>query len=70
MRTILFASVAAMALSSGCATPRGKTVLEKQQFVREMRGKTLEIKGMKGWSTRHQRKIYKTLKVTGLHWLF
>lgn len=36
----------------------------------EMRRKTVDAKGMKGWSTKHQRKIYKTLKVTGLHWLF
>lgn len=36
----------------------------------EMRRKTIDAKGMKGWSTRHQRKIYKTLKTTGLHWLF
>ena len=36
----------------------------------ELRRKTTEIKGMKGFSTRHQRKVYKTLKATGLHWLF
>jgi phosphatidylserine/phosphatidylglycerophosphate/cardiolipin synthase-like enzyme len=36
----------------------------------ELRRKTMDIKGMKGWSTRHQRKVYKTLKSTGLHWLF
>jgi len=36
----------------------------------EMRRKTIDAKGMKGWSTRHQRKVYKTLKATGLHWLF
>jgi phosphatidylserine/phosphatidylglycerophosphate/cardiolipin synthase-like enzyme len=36
----------------------------------ELRRKTIEIKGMKGWSTKHQRKVYKTLKATGLHWLF
>jgi len=36
----------------------------------ELRRKTLDIKGMKGFSTRHQRKVYKTLKATGLHWLF
>lgn len=36
----------------------------------EMRRKTVDIKGSKGWSTKHQRKIYKTLKVTGLHWWF
>ena len=36
----------------------------------ELRSKTIDAKGMKGWSTRHQRKVYKTLKATGLHWLF
>jgi len=36
----------------------------------ELRRKTIDAKGMKGWSTRHQRKVYKTLKATGLHWLF
>ena len=36
----------------------------------ELRRKTLDIKGMKGFSTKHQRKVYKTLKATGLHWLF
>jgi len=36
----------------------------------DLRHKTLDVKGAKGWSTRHQRKIYKTLKATGLHWLF
>jgi phosphatidylserine/phosphatidylglycerophosphate/cardiolipin synthase-like enzyme len=36
----------------------------------ELRRKTLDVKGMKGWSTKHQRKVYKTLKATGLHWLF
>jgi phosphatidylserine/phosphatidylglycerophosphate/cardiolipin synthase-like enzyme len=36
----------------------------------ELRNKTLDIKGMKGWSTKHQRKVYRTLKATGLHWLF
>jgi len=43
MRTILVVSVAAMALSTGCATPRGKTMLEKQQYVRDMRGETLAL---------------------------
>ncbi len=43
MRTIFIVSVAAMAFSSGCATPRGKTMLEKQQYVREMRGETLAM---------------------------
>lgn len=36
----------------------------------ELRRKTLDVEGMKGWSTRHQRKIYKTLMATGLYWLF
>ena len=36
----------------------------------ELRSKTIDAKGMKGWSTKHQRKVYKTLKGTGLHWLF
>jgi phosphatidylserine/phosphatidylglycerophosphate/cardiolipin synthase-like enzyme len=36
----------------------------------EMRRKTVDIKGSKGWSTKHQRKVYKTLKATGLHWWF
>ena len=36
----------------------------------ELRRKSRELKGMKGTSTTHQRKIYKTLKATGLHWLF
>jgi len=36
----------------------------------ELRQQTLEVKGMKGFSTKHQRKVYKTLKATGLHWLF
>ena len=36
----------------------------------EMRAKTIDARGMKGWSTKHQRKVYKTLKATGLHWLF
>ena len=43
MRTILVVSVAVMALSSGCAAPRGKTMLEKQQYVRDMRGETLAL---------------------------
>ncbi len=36
----------------------------------ELRRKTIDAKGMKGWSTKHQRKVYKTLKATGLHWWF
>lgn len=36
----------------------------------ELRQKSMDIKGSKGWSTRQQRKVYKTLKATGLHWLF
>ncbi|MCW8925037.1 MAG: phospholipase D-like domain-containing protein, partial [Xanthomonadales bacterium] len=35
----------------------------------ELRRKTIDAKGMKGWSTKRQRGIYKTLKATGLHWL-
>jgi phosphatidylserine/phosphatidylglycerophosphate/cardiolipin synthase-like enzyme len=36
----------------------------------ELREKTMGISGMKGWSTRNQRAVFKTLKGTGLHWLF
>jgi putative cardiolipin synthase len=36
----------------------------------ELRRKTIDVKGMKGWSTKHQRKVWKTIKNTGLHWLF
>ena len=36
----------------------------------ELRQKTLDIKGMKGWSTKRQRGLFKTLKATGLYWLF
>ena len=36
----------------------------------ELRHKTIAVGGTKGWSTRHQRKVYKTLKATGLIWLF
>ena len=36
----------------------------------ELRRKILDMKGMKGWSTKRQRGLYKTLKATGLHWLF
>lgn len=36
----------------------------------ELRHQSMQLKGMKGWSSRHQRKVYKTLKATGLHWLF
>lgn len=36
----------------------------------ELRRKTFEAKGMKGWSSKRQRGVYKTLKGTGLHWLF
>ena len=36
----------------------------------ELRRKILDLKGMKGWSTKRQRGLYKTLKATGLHWLF
>jgi putative cardiolipin synthase len=36
----------------------------------ELRRKTIDAKGMKGWSTKRQRGLHKTLKATGLHWLF
>ena len=35
----------------------------------EMRQKTMKLKGMKGWSVRHQRGIYKFMKATGIDWL-
>lgn len=36
----------------------------------EMRRQTGELPGMKGYSVRNQRSLYKTLKATGLLWLF
>ncbi len=36
----------------------------------EMRQRTMQLKGTKGMTTRTQRNVYKTLKATGLHWLF
>ena len=36
----------------------------------ELRHRTIAAGGTKGWSTKHQRKVYKTLKATGLIWLF
>ena len=36
----------------------------------ELRRKSMDLKGAKGKTTLHQRKVYKTLKATGLHWLF
>jgi hypothetical protein len=36
----------------------------------ELRRQTMQLKGTKGMTTRTQRNIYKTLKTTGLHWLF
>lgn len=36
----------------------------------ELRNKTIDTGGSKGWSTQRQRGIYKTLMATGLHWLF
>lgn len=36
----------------------------------ELRSKTIDAKGMKGWTTKHQRKVHKTLVKTGLHWWF
>jgi putative cardiolipin synthase len=35
----------------------------------EMRKQVMAIKGMKGWSTRYQRSIFKFLRTTGLDWL-
>ncbi len=35
----------------------------------EMRKQVMAIKGMKGWSTRHQRSIFKFMRTTGLDWL-
>ncbi len=39
------------------------------QWLR-LRHRAMDAKGAKGWSTRQQRKVYKTLEITGLHWLF
>ena len=36
----------------------------------EMRQRLRELGGVKGRTTRNQRRIYKTLKNTGLMWLF
>ena len=36
----------------------------------ELRQQTMQLKGTKGMTTRTQRNVYKTLKATGLHWLF
>jgi putative cardiolipin synthase len=36
----------------------------------EMRQQVNELKGIKGWSTRNQRSVYKTLNKLGLDWLF
>ena len=36
----------------------------------EMRQQVMKLKGTKGMTTRTQRSVYKTLKATGLHWLF
>lgn len=35
----------------------------------QMRRETMKIEGMKGWSTRNQRFIYRFLRATGLYWL-
>ena len=35
----------------------------------KMRRKSMELKGMRGWSVRHQRGIYKFMKATGIDWL-
>jgi cardiolipin synthase C len=36
----------------------------------EMRQQVNDLKGIKGWSTRNQRTVYKTLNKLGLDWLF
>ncbi len=35
----------------------------------EMRRQVMEVDGIKGWSTRHQRSVFKFLRATGLDWL-
>ena len=35
----------------------------------EMRKQVIELGGMKGWSTRHQRSIFKFMRATGIDWL-
>ena len=35
----------------------------------QMRREAMELKGMKGWSVRHQRGVYKFIKATGIDWL-
>ena len=35
----------------------------------QMRREAMELKGMKGWSVRHQRGVYKFMKATGIDWL-
>ena len=35
----------------------------------QMRREVMEVNGIKGWSTRHQRGIFKFLRTTGLDWL-
>ncbi len=35
----------------------------------QMRREVMKLKGMKGWSVRHQRGIYKFMKATGIDWL-
>ena len=35
----------------------------------EMRREVMRVRGMKGWSTRQQRRIFKFLRATGLDWL-
>lgn len=36
----------------------------------ELRRKAVDMEGMKGWSTKSQRGLFKTLEATGLYWLF
>lgn len=35
----------------------------------QMRRQAMALKGMKGWSVRHQRGVYKFMKATGIDWL-
>jgi hypothetical protein len=35
----------------------------------QMRKQVMELKGMKGWSVRHQRGLYKFMRATGIDWL-
>ncbi|WP_419612404.1 hypothetical protein, partial [Thiolapillus sp.] len=35
----------------------------------QMRKEVMQVRGLKGWSTRNQRVIYKFMRATGLDWL-